>query len=100
MYLFLSDFLIASIHSIVLQPPSRASSAKASRVPEVGGGPSTSILVSGREASISLHFEYGLGTRVSPPFGSGTSFASARKICWRVIRTGADLREFANTMPS
>ena len=100
MYFFLSRFFIALIQSIFLQPPSSASSAKASRVPEVGGGPSTSIFVSGSDASTSLHFMYGLGTRVSPPFGSGTSFASARKICLREIETGSDIREFANTIPS
>ena len=37
----------------VLQPPSMASSTKASRVPEVGGGPSTSISTAGSDASTS-----------------------------------------------
>ena len=48
LYAFLSFFFIASMKPKVLQPPSRASSAKASRVPEVGGGPSTTIGLSGR----------------------------------------------------
>ena len=46
---------IALIVEKVLQPPSSASSAKASRVPDVGGGPSTSILRLGSDGSISLH---------------------------------------------
>ncbi len=36
------------------QPPSMASSTKASRVPEVGGGPRTSILLAGRLESTSF----------------------------------------------
>ena len=45
----------AAIQSQLLHPPSIASSTKASRVPEVGGGPSTSISTRGRAGSMSLH---------------------------------------------
>ena len=43
---FLSVFSRAAQAGTFLQPPSIASSTKASRVPEVGGGPSTSIFLS------------------------------------------------------
>ena len=45
---------MALIHGNFLQPPSIANSAKASRVPEVGGGPKTSIAVFGNEALTSF----------------------------------------------
>jgi hypothetical protein len=50
----LSLFSSAAISGKVLQPPSIASSTKASRVPEVGGGPSTSILTAGSVGSTSF----------------------------------------------
>ena len=44
----------AAIAGKVSQPSSMTSSTKASRVPEVGGGPKTWIGASGSEASISF----------------------------------------------
>ena len=41
--------------------PCRTSSTNASRVPEVGGGPKTTISASGSEASMSDHFWFGIG---------------------------------------
>ena len=56
-------------------PFSITSSTKQSRVPEVGGGPSTSIFLLGSEGSMSVQFLYGLAT--SLPLASGTSLARA-----------------------
>jgi hypothetical protein len=50
----LVGLLHGAIQSKVLQPPSIASSAKASRVPEVGGGPRTSMATSGRSGLTSF----------------------------------------------
>ena len=58
------------------------SSTKASRVPEVGGGPRTSIFSAGSEGSISDQFMFGFG--MSAPSASGRFLASAMKICSRV----------------
>ena len=44
-----------SISGNVAQPRSITSSTKASRVPEVGGGPSTSIFSAGSAGLMSLH---------------------------------------------
>ncbi len=90
-FAFLASASIFSIQSKVLQPPSSASSSNASRVPEVGGGPSTSILVAGSAGSTS--FQVLLGFAISLP-GSlpGTSFASAKNKSFLVsLNTGADL---------
>ncbi len=46
----------AATHENVLQPASMTSSLNASRVPEVGGGPSTSMLSAGRLEFTSDHF--------------------------------------------
>jgi hypothetical protein len=61
----------------VLQPPSIASSANASRVPEVGGGPSTSMARSGSLSFTCFQVVYGLATGSALPLGSGIRFASA-----------------------
>ncbi len=47
LYFFLFVFFSALIQANFLAPPSMASSTKASRVPEVGGGPSTSMVLAG-----------------------------------------------------
>ena len=60
-------------------PASITSSTKASRVPEVGGGPSTSILTSGSDGSIVLPGLVGVGDELA--VRSGTSLASARNSC-------------------
>ena len=86
------------IKSNSLQPPSKASSAKASRVPEVGGGPRTSIRTSGRDGSISDQFRKGFG--IIFPFASGIFLASAKNICFRVSSRFGALRELAITIPS
>ena len=86
--------------SMDLHPPSIASSTNASRVPDVGGGPITSMSISGRSGFISDHCWYGLAISSSPPSGSGTSLASARKISLRLISSTSDSTEFASVMPS
>ena len=48
LYLFLFCFFIAFKVGNVLQPPSIANSLKASLVPDVGGGPRTSIFIFGK----------------------------------------------------
>ena len=88
----------AAIDSNVLQPPSNANSANASRVPDVGGGPKTSIFTAGREESISDHIAYGFG--INSPAEFGTSFAKARNICCLVTSILPDFLEFASTIPS
>src|SRR5690554_712580 len=98
--LFMSFFSIALMKSKVLQPPSIAISTKASRVPEVGGGPITLISRFGRLESISLHFWYGLATSLSPPLGSGTSLARARNTCLRLRSNFSASLELAITIPS
>ena len=54
------------------------SSTNESRVPEVGGGPSTSIFVAGSDLFTSFHVLYGFGISVVGFAGSGTFLASAR----------------------
>ena len=88
LYLFLSFFFSAANDENVLQPPSIASSLKASRVPDVGGGPNTVIFLLGNDASISFQVTYGLGVRV--PSFPGISLASARKSCFKVISILSD----------
>src|SRR5262245_1096128 len=73
------------------------SSTKASRVPEVGGGPSTSIFDSGSDLSISDQFLYGLAT-ILP--STTTFLASALKISSLVRSTAAPDLELASTIPS
>ena len=71
-------------------------------MPEVGGGPSTSILTAGSDASMSLQLRLGFGT-IAPSEGPpswGISFASARKSCCRVIEKGSAALELASTTPS
>src|SRR6185503_17445730 len=51
----------ASSQANVRQPASMYSSANESRVPEVGGGPSTSIFTAGSDLLTSFQVEYGLG---------------------------------------
>ena len=83
--------------SIDCAPRAMASSTKASRVPEVGGGPSTSIVTPDSDGSTSRHVLWGLAT--SRPF-TGMRLARARKRCSRVsTNVGADLA-LAMTMPS
>ena len=84
----------------LLQPPSMASSTKASRVPDVGGGPSTSMSIAGSALLISFQVLYGLGTRLSEPSGFGTSLASAMKISARLMSSCSALTELATAMPS
>ena len=79
LYFFLSCFFIAFKVGKVLQPPSIANSLKASRVPDVGGGPKTSILIFGNEESTSFHVLFGLGISFPPSLlPSGTSLAKAK----------------------
>ena len=47
-------------------------------MPEVGGGPSTSILVAGSDLSIWFQLVYGFAISVVGLAGSGICFASAR----------------------
>src|SRR5438477_369578 len=68
----------ASSQANVRQPASRYNSANESRVPEVGGGPSTSILVAGRDLFTSFQVMKGFGTSALGFAGSGTFLASAR----------------------
>src|SRR5262245_42069621 len=87
------------IQGKVEQPFSSTSSAKASRVPEVGGGPSTSILFAGKDLLMSLQFLYGLAISAVGLAGSGTCLASARNSSRREILNRLLLLELANTMP-
>ncbi len=78
--------------------PSRmTSSTKASRVPDVGGGPRTSIFTFGRLGSISLHILYGLSTILSP---EGTFAARAKKICFFVSFKSAPAFDCPIAIPS
>ena len=62
----------------VRQPASMYSSTNESRVPEVGGGPSTSIFTAGSDLLTSFQVVYGFGIRFIGFAGSGTVLASAR----------------------
>ena len=53
---------MASIAGIASQPSSMTSSTKASRVPEVGGGPKTWMATSGSDGSMSDQLVFGLST--------------------------------------
>ncbi len=69
--------------SIASAPPSMASSNHASLVPDVGGGPRTSIFTFGSVGLISLHFSYGLSIRwqfSNVASGPGTFAAIAKNI--------------------
>src|SRR5262245_12469802 len=74
------------------------SSWNASRVPEVGGGPSTSILRLGSDLSISDQLLLGLAT--SLPSLSGTWSASARYTCAMLSFMGGPALDWAIVMPS
>ena len=74
------------------------SSWNASRVPEVGGGPSTSILRFGSDLSTSDQFLLGFAT--SLPSLSGTWSASARKICAIVSFNAGPAFDWAIDSPS
>ena len=85
----------------VLHPPSIANSLNASLVPDVGGGPKTSILISGRLEFTSFHVLFGLGMSFPPSaFPSGTSFARAKKISRFDKLNFSPFLEFAMTIPS
>ena len=80
LYFFLSCFLIAFNSGKVLQPPSIANSLKASLVPEVGGGPNTSILILGKLGSMSDHFVLKLSTNFHLLYSLQVSFYQVLKI--------------------
>ena len=72
---FLESFLMPAK---VLQPASITNSTNASRVPDVGGGPSTSIFLSGSLAFTSFQVLLGFAFRSDPSALAGTSLARAR----------------------
>ena len=75
----LRDFLESfSMPAKVLQPTSITNSTNASRVPDVGGGPSTSIFLSRSLAFTSFHVLLGVAFRLAPSALAGTSLARAR----------------------
>src|SRR4051812_8206747 len=76
------------------------SSAKESRVPEVGGGPRTSIFTAGNALLTSFHVVYGFAIRDEGFAGSGTVLASARNTSFRVRFSEAPALLCASTMPS
>ena len=76
---FLRSPSSASIAANSLQPSFITSSTNASRVPEVGGGPRTSIFSAGSDGSTSFQVWYGLSTSLPP---TGTCLASAVQICF------------------
>ena len=78
LYSFLFSFLRAFLPGKVLQPLSMPNSLNASLVPDVGGGPKTSIGRSGKLGLTSFHVLYGLGFTVLPSGSAGTSLASAK----------------------
>ena len=60
-------------------------------MPEVGGGPKTSIFEFGKSAAMSRQTRCGLGS-IERPFSSGASLASAANNCARVrSKTGASI---------
>ena len=69
----------------VLQPPSSASSANASLVPDVGGGPRTSIFLFGKDGSTSDHFLFGFA--ISLPSGPGTVFRALGIFAFALVTT-------------
>ena len=89
---------MALIHLNFLHPPSMANSAKASLVPDVGGGPNTSIFMAGKAALTSFQVLCGFG--MSLPSPAGISFANARNISFRVSSNFSDFLELAKTIPS
>jgi hypothetical protein len=101
LYSCLFFFFNALIHLIFLQPPfSSASSENASLVPEVGGGPRTSILIAGRSGFTSFQVLFGFVINVSEPSGLGISFAYARyRSIVSIAYLFADF-ELATTIPS
>ena len=74
---FLASASSASTSGNSAQALSITSSTNASRVPEVGGGPRTSIFSAGSEALIWFQVVFGLAT-ILP--STGTSFANASQI--------------------
>ena len=81
-----------------LAPTSMKSSWNESRVPEVGGGPSTSIFTFGSDLSISDQFLFGFG--ISLPSAPGTCSARARNTCASVSLSGVPAFDCARTRPS
>src|SRR5690606_14974258 len=71
---------------------------KLSRVPEVGGGPSTSIFTFGSDLSMSDQALWGLGT--SLPSGPGICSASARNTCSMVSDLPGPALDMARVRPS
>ena len=67
-------------------------------MPEVGGGPSTSILMFGSDLSMSDQFLFGLAT--SLPSLSGTCSASARNTCAIVSLSAGPAFDWAMVRPS
>ena len=59
-------------------PFSIANSTKASRVPDVGGGPKTSIFIFGKLEFTSFQVLYGLSCNFDPSSFAGTFLARAR----------------------
>ena len=93
-----SSFLKALKASNFLAPPSIASSEKASRVPEVGGGPITSILTAGNSALTS--FQVLFGFVINLPSGPGILAAKAKYRSLRVRLICLAFLELATTIPS
>ena len=100
LYFFLSFFFMLMIKAKDSQPLSMASSAKASRVPDVDGGPYTSIFWSGSDGFTSFQVLQGLGISFSSPSGAGTFLARARKMSFLVSCRGMEFFDCATTMPS
>ena len=88
----------AASSAISSAPSSMPSSTKASRVPEVGGGPRTRIGLAGSDGLTSFHIMYGFGLK--PPWPSGISLARARKSSRLVMSKRGPSLAFATTMPS
>src|SRR5687767_7275811 len=97
---FSSTSFTVLTHEKALQPGSITSSWNASRVPDVGGGPSTSMFWAGNAGFTCFQVLYGLAIKVSGDEGSGTFLASARNRSLRdSLKFGAPFA-FATTMPS
>ena len=72
----------------------------AARVPELGGGPRTSIFAAGSDEFTSFQVLYGFAISDCGFAGSGTCFASARYTSRRVSFMFGLFFECASTMPS
>ena len=73
---------------------------KASLVPDVGGGPITTIGAAGKAGFTSFHILYGFGLTVSPLGSAGTSFAKARYTSLSVNSRTGPLLALAIAIPS